>query len=78
MLRDTQAKPLSSAELADQIEQFIRVRTGGMIYGLRVDVIDESVVLSGHTTTYYNKQLASHAAQSALEAQALRNDIEVC
>lgn len=78
MVQNANSKSFGPDQLADQIEQFIRVRTGGMIYNLRVEVLDDSVVLSGRTSTYYNKQLASHAAQSALEEQPLRNDIEVC
>jgi hypothetical protein len=78
MVQNANTNTFGPAQLADQIEQFIRVRTGGMIYNLRVEVLDDSVVLSGRTSTYYNKQLASHAAQSALEEQPLRNDIEVC
>lgn len=78
MIPDPNSRSLSANELADQIEQFIRVRTGGMIYGLHVEVLDDSVILSGQTSTYYNKQLATHAAQSALEEQPLRNEIEVC
>lgn len=78
MVQNANSNTFGPGQLADQIEQFIRVRTGGMIYNLRVEVLDDSVVLSGRTSTYYNKQLASHAAQSALEEQPLRNDIEVC
>jgi hypothetical protein len=69
---------ICAAELASRIENVILGRTGGTIYGLRVDVRDDgSVVLSGRTTTYYNKQLATHAAQSATRDCALSNQIEV-
>jgi hypothetical protein len=49
-----------------------------MIRGLRVEVQDEDVVISGRTTTYYNKQLATHAALDAAKEISLTNDIEVC
>ena len=69
---------ISEAELASHIESVIQGRTGGTIYGLRVEVNnDGSVVLSGRTTTYYNKQLATHAAQTASQNCSLSNQIEV-
>ena len=78
MLPELNATLASPAELAEQIDQFIRIRTGGTIYGLRVDVHDDRVILSGRTTTYYNKQLATHAALSAEANRDLSNEIEVC
>ena len=63
---------------AEQIKQFVRARTGGMIRGLQVDVFDDEIVLSGRTGTYYIKQLATHAALDALVDFRLTNDIEVC
>lgn len=64
--------------ISERIEQCVRLRTGGMIRGLRVDVHDDEVVISGRTTTYYNKQLATHAALDAVDEMNLTNDIEVC
>lgn len=63
--------------ISERIERYVRSRTGGMIKGLRVDVHDRQVVISGRTTTYYNKQLATHAALDAVENVSLTNDIEV-
>jgi hypothetical protein len=69
----------SPQAFSETIEKFVQSRTGGMIRGLRVDVHNEEVVLSGRTTTYYNKQLATHAALDAVEdVVSLTNDIEVC
>ncbi len=67
----------TSQDLANQIEQIIRNRTGGSVYGLQVDVNEESVILSGRTSTFYNKQLATLAAQSAANGRLLSNEIEV-
>ena len=69
---------LSPQAISERIERCVRLRTGGMIRGLRVDVQDEDVVISGRTTTYYNKQLATHAALDAAKEISLTNDIEVC
>ncbi len=65
-------------EIADTVERYVRLRTGGTIRGLRVDVQDGEVLLSGRTSTYYNKQLATHAALDAANELALTNEIEVC
>ena len=73
--------PLCSASglpLADEIERFVRSRTGGMVRGLRVEVVDDHVVISGRASTYYAKQLATHAAFDFDREMPLTNDIEVC
>jgi len=45
---------------------------------LKVEVTNREIILSGRTTTYYDKQLATHAALAALEDFSLTNEIEVC
>lgn len=76
-----------SSELTELVERVIRNRTGGQIRELRVDVFNGEVKLSGRTTTYYTKQLATHAALDAVEKEiigrdmpslTLTNDIRVC
>ena len=64
-------------EIADTVERYVRLRTGGTIRGLRVDVQDGEVLLSGRTSTYYNKQLATHAALDVSSNLPLTNEIEV-
>lgn len=73
-----QARADSSEWLRETVERFVQSRTGGMIRELRVDVSDREVVLSGRTSTYYNKQLATHAALDAHAQVSVTNDIEVC
>lgn len=68
----------SAREVADTVERFIQLRTGSSIRDLRVDVVDSEVILSGRTSTYYNKQLATHAALDAAGKLSLTNGIEVC
>lgn len=69
---------LSPGEIADTVERYVRLRTGGTIRSLRVEVHDGEVLLTGRTSTYYNKQLATHAALDAASHMSLVNDIEVC
>jgi hypothetical protein len=68
----------SSPELLEQIEQAVQARTGGRIRGLRVRLDDGCLVVSGRTSTYYNKQLATHAVRDAVDDMSVQNDVEVC
>jgi hypothetical protein len=68
----------SARELADTVERYVRLRTGGTISSLHVEVSQSEVILSGRTSTYYNKQLATHAALDAASEISLTNEIEVC
>ncbi|QDT55663.1 hypothetical protein Pan44_37090 [Caulifigura coniformis] len=63
--------------LVARIERIVRCRTGGRIRDLRVDVSEKRVVISGQTTTYYAKQLVTHAALDEIRDRALTNAIEV-
>ena len=69
---------VSQREIAETVERYVRLRTGGTIRSLHVEVHDGEVLLSGRTSTYYNKQLATHAALDAASEMSLTNDIEVC
>lgn len=62
---------------AHMVERLIVERTMGSIRGLRVDVFDKEVVLNGRSSTFYAKQLATHAALDACDHITLTNDIEV-
>ena len=73
----SQAQIDAQLSLAELVEQLIAARTGGRIRDLRVDVEERGVVLSGRTSTYYNKQLATHAVLDQLEGVSLSNEIEV-
>ena len=63
--------------LVSRIERIVRCRTGGRIRDLRVDVSEEQVVISGVATTYYAKQLVTHAALDEIPGRVLTNKIEV-
>lgn len=64
--------------LAEQIEQAVQSRTGGRVRGLRVHLVDGCVIISGRTSTYYNKQLVTHAAMEAADDALVMNEVEVC
>jgi len=72
--------PEVNRSLAELVERVVQTRTSGMIHGLHVDAVGKHVVLSGRTSTYYAKQLATHAAMAATDVEDVRltNDIEVC
>lgn len=76
--RSESAVASRSQEIADTVARYVRLRTGGSIRNLQVDVRDGEVLLTGRTSTYYNKQLATHAALDAAADLSLTNDIEVC
>jgi hypothetical protein len=66
--------------LADQIARLVQSKTGGRIDGLNVSVAGSDVIISGRTTSYYLKQLATHAALDlALDGRftTLTNEIVV-
>lgn len=66
-----------SPPMVERIEHYVQARTNGMVHDLTVSIFDDEVVLTGRTTTYYNKQLATHAVLSAVSGLVLTNDIEV-
>ena len=64
--------------LEDQIMRLVQSRTGGRIHSLNVVVSRGEVIISGRTSTYYLKQLATHAALDlAGQFTGLTNDIAV-
>lgn len=69
---------LSPDILEEKIERAVQSRTGGRVRGLRVHVVDGCVIISGRTSTYYNKQLVTHAAMEAADDTLVMNEVEVC
>jgi hypothetical protein len=63
--------------VADQIEHVVRSRTGGRIRGLSVSVRGDRVVINGETSSFYDKQLASHAALESVDTLLVQNDLVV-
>ena len=61
----------------EQLEALVQRRLNGRVRDLRLLVGDQGLVLQGHTTTYYAKQLAQHAVIEVTGLPILANDIEV-
>jgi hypothetical protein len=66
----------SAKEIEAMIKSQIRCRLGQPVRGLRVDVKDQHLVLSGRAPSYYAKQLAQHVAMN-VSPLPLANEIEV-
>lgn len=60
-----------------RLERLVQSRTGSRIRDLRVEVRGEEVVLTGRTSTYYAKQLATHATLGEISPRSLTNAIDV-
>ena len=70
----------STTELTDfllQIEQAILAKTGGRIRGLQIHLHDGCLTVSGVTSTYYNKQLVTHAIRETVDDLTVRNEVQV-
>lgn len=63
--------------ITDRVAQQVRIRTSGLIRGLKVQQLDGQLVISGRTSSYYHKQLVTHAALDAATEFSIRNDVEV-
>jgi hypothetical protein len=65
------------SQLQCDLERQIQVRTGRRIRDLAVELTPGLVVLRGHTTTYYLKQMAQTGVRDLLPLVRLENDIVV-
>ena len=61
----------------DQLEARLLTRSGRQIRNLRIQFEDAGLVLHGHATTYYAKQLAQHAATEITGLLVIANEIKV-
>jgi len=66
-----------SSEDTDRILTIVDQRTHGAIDDLDVSIVDNVIVLTGRTTTYYLKQLATEAAKGIQDSLELCNQISV-
>ena len=64
-------------QLQCDLERQIQVRTGRRIRDLTIELTPGRVVLRGHTTTYYLKQMAQTGVRDLLPLVRLENDIIV-
>ena len=63
------AQQLAQTALADSSVLDLR--------GLRVEVVDESLIISGSVSSYYHKQLAQEAVRAVAVEMAVVNSIHV-
>jgi len=79
-MRSTLAPPIieSQTDVVSRITRVVQSRTGNRIRDLNVQVFGDDLVISGVASTYYAKQLATHAALSESCDLELTNSIEVC
>ena len=64
--------------LEEIIEKEVRSRTSGRVRELQVRVQQGQVVITGRTSTYYAKQLVTHAALENADDLYVMNEVEVC
>jgi len=64
-------------ELAEIITARLQHRLGCRVRNVRVRLENGGLVLQGHATTYYAKQLAQHFAMETSGLPILVNEIEV-
>lgn len=60
-----------------RIRQAIASRTSGRIRKLEIAVEGSKLVITGQSSTYYGKQLATHAALDVAETLVIQNDVVV-
>jgi hypothetical protein len=61
----------------EQLEIHVQSQLNGRVRHFRLLVREEGLVLTGHTRTYYAKQLAQHAVMKATAWPIMANDIDV-
>lgn len=61
----------------DLIEQHVRIRTGGTIRDLRVQIEDGTALITGRAPSYYTKQLAEQAMREIGEGRPFINILVV-
>jgi hypothetical protein len=73
------AAPASRAtrSVERDVRSALRAHLGKLADFLSVDCEEGDVILMGTTTSYYQRQLAIHAAQSAAKGSRIVDEIEV-
>jgi hypothetical protein len=67
----------NSLPLEHELERRVQDRTGHRIRNLRIELRPERVILRGHTSAYYFKQLAQHSVRDLMPRVGLENAIVV-
>lgn len=66
-----------AASREQHIRNVVDSRTIGRIRNLQIELAGSRVVISGRASTYYSKQLATHAAIDAADQLLIQNDVIV-
>jgi len=61
----------------DSLEARVDSRLAGRVRHLQVLLHGDGIILKGHASSYYVKQLAQHAVMQTSDYPILANDIEV-
>ncbi len=64
-------------QLQRELERCIAQRTHGRVHGLRVEVRENRVLVSGRTSSDYLRQLVTVAVLEHIESGAVEFDVEV-
>jgi hypothetical protein len=61
----------------DQLQSHLQSRLLGKVREFELVLKDRGLILRGHSSTYYAKQLAQHAVMEAADLPIVANEIEV-
>lgn len=71
------AFPRSTTQAADDLMMSIQTATNRQVHGLQVNLADDAITVTGHSRTFYVKQLVTQAILSRLPSVRLQNQIRV-
>lgn len=69
---------LKDQETVEDVTHAIRIATGGIVRGLKIESIENQIYITGSTDSYYHKQLVTRAALEVCEHNVLHNNVVVC
>jgi len=62
----------------EELVRSIHSATNRQVWGLRVELMDNEITITGNSRTFYVKQLVTQAVRSCLPSMRLQNEICVC
>jgi hypothetical protein len=72
-----EADDLTQQAEIERLERNVRRRLGANVRNFRLLVHANGLILLGHASTYYAKQLAQHAIMATTQLAIVANEIEV-
>lgn len=61
----------------EELRQLVSSRINGRIRGLHIAVNGDVLVISGRASSYYSKQLATHAVLDVANSRVIQNEVIV-